>query len=145
MLEHPFARGSVHIQSSNPIIYPQIDPNYLGAEIDLEVMADVMLQLQSVARAEPLASLLKNKGHVFQPGYFELNNSNVRAFIQNTLNSQYHPCGTCSMSPRGQGGVVDERLRVYGTSNLRVIDASIIPLLVRANRKFSMIFNFSIA
>lgn len=139
VIEHPFSRGSVHINSSNPFSYPRIDPNYLGAEVDLEVFADIMLHLQTVARAEPLASLLKNRGHVFQPGYFELNQSNVRAHIKNTQNSEYHPCGTCSMSPRGKGGVVNERLRVYGTSNLRVVDASIFPLQVRANRKFPVL------
>lgn len=139
VLEHQFSRGSVHINSSDPFAYPRIDPNYLGADVDLEVFADIMLHLQTIARAEPLASLLKQKGHVFQPGYFELNESNVRAHIKNTQNSEYHPCGTCSMSPRRKGGVVNERLRVYGTSNLRVVDASIFPLHVRANRKFPLI------
>ena len=139
VLEHQFSRGSVHINSSNPFSYPRIDPNYLGAKVDLELFADIMLHLQTIARAEPLASLLKKKGHVFQPGYFELNESNVRAHIKNTQNSEYHPCGTCSMSPRGKGGVVNERLRVYGTSNLRVVDASIFPLQVRANRKFPLL------
>lgn len=139
ILEHQFSRGSVHINSSNPFAYPRIDPNYLGADVDLEVFADIMLHLQTIARAEPLASLLKKKGHVFQPGYFELTKSNVRAHIKNTQNSEYHPCGTCSMSPRGTGGVVNERLRVYGTSNLRVVDASIFPLHVRANRKFPLL------
>lgn len=135
VLEHPFSRGSVHIVSSDPAVYPAIDPDYLGAEIDLEIYADIMLHLQSVARTEPLASLLKGKGHVFQPGYTELNETNVRAHIKRTLTSEYHPCGTCTMSPRNQGGVVDERLRVYGTRNLRVVDASVFPLHVRANRK----------
>lgn len=139
VLEHPFSRGSVHIHSPDPFVYPKIDPNYLGTDVDLEVLADIMLHLQTIARAEPLASLLKQKGHVFQPGYFELNQSNVRAHIKNTQNSEYHPCGTCSMSPRRKGGVVNERLRVYGTSNLRVVDASIFPLHVRANSKFFLV------
>lgn len=135
ILEHPFSRGSVHIQSSNPTVYPVIDPNYLGAEVDLEIFADIMLHLQTIARAEPLASFLKGKGHVYQPGYFELNESNVRAHIKKTMSTEFHPCGTCALSPRPGGGVVDERLRVYGTERLRVVDASIFPLQVRANRK----------
>ncbi|KAK2760059.1 aryl-alcohol [Colletotrichum kahawae] len=36
--------------------------------------------------------------------------------------------GSCAMMPREQGGVVDERLRVYGTKKLRVVDASIFPI-----------------
>lgn len=135
ILEHPFSRGSVHIQSSDPTVYPIIDPNYLGTEVDLEIFADIMLHVQKVARTEPLASFLKGKGHVFQPGYSELNESNVRAHVKKAMSTEYHPCGTCSMNKRDRGGVVDERLRVYGTKRLRVVDASIFPLQVRANRE----------
>lgn len=133
VLEHPFSRGFVHINSSNPTIYPTVNPSYLGVAVDLEIVADAMLQLQTVARTEPLASLLKGKGTVYQPGFYELNEQNVRTHVRSTLNSEYHPCCTCSMLPRKKGGVVDERLKVYGTSNLRVVDASIFPLQVRAN------------
>lgn len=133
ILEHPFSRGSVHVHSSNPAVYPLIDSGYLSAEVDLEIFADLMLHLQSIARAEPLASLLKDKGRAFQPGYVELTESNVRDHIKTTMGTEYHPCCTSTMSPRHRGGVVDERLRVYGTTNVRVVDASIFPLQVRAN------------
>lgn len=140
VLEHPFSRGSIHINSSDPAVYPLIDPKYLSVEVDLEIFADMMLHLQSIARAEPLASLLKDKGHAFQPGYFELTESNVREQIKKTIGTEYHPCCTNTMSPRHKGGVVNERLRVYGTQNVRVVDASIFPLQVRANCKLRMIF-----
>lgn len=68
VLEHPFSRGSVHINDSDPTVYPIIDPNYFGAEVDLEILADIMLHVQRVARAEPLASLLKNKVRYSNPG-----------------------------------------------------------------------------
>jgi choline dehydrogenase-like flavoprotein len=44
-----------------------------------------------------------------------------------------HPCGTAAMMPRHLGGVVDPQLRVYGTKGLRVVDASIIPLIPAAH------------
>ena len=136
MLEHPFSRGSVHIKSSDSNIYPLIDPQYLSAKVDLEILVDVLLHLQSVARIEPLASLLKNRGHAFQPGFYELNEQNVRKHIKQSIGTGYHPCCTSNMSPRHKGGVVNERLRVYGTKNVRVVDASIFPLHVRGNCKF---------
>jgi choline dehydrogenase len=41
----------------------------------------------------------------------------------------FHPIGTCAMLPRALGGVVDDELKVYGTRGLRVVDASVIPML----------------
>ncbi len=145
VLEHPFSRGCVHIKSSDPTIYPLIDPNYLGQEVDLELFAVILLHLQTVARTEPLASLLKGKDHIYQPGYFELNEGNVRAHVKKAMSSEYHPIGTCAMSPRHKGGVVSEHLRVYGTRNVHVIDTSIFPLHVRANGEFFFISPFCLS
>ena len=44
-----------------------------------------------------------------------------------------HPSGTAALGPRANGGVVDANLVVYGTRNLRVFDAGIIPMIVGAN------------
>lgn len=70
---------------------------------------------------------------MFAPGFYELDESNVEAFVRDSFSSEYHPMGTCAMGPRQEGGVVDERLRVHGTRNLRVVDASVFPLQVRGN------------
>jgi len=53
--------------------------------------------------------------------------------LRNTTLSIYHPTGSCSMLPRTDGGVVDSHLRVYGTSNLRIVDASIMPVIISAH------------
>lgn len=45
----------------------------------------------------------------------------------------YHVSGTCAMMPQEDGGVVDSYLKVYGSSNIRVVDASIFPLEPRGN------------
>ena len=47
--------------------------------------------------------------------------------------TNFHPVGTCPMGPREKGGVVDERLRVHGVKGLRVVDASVFPLIMRGN------------
>lgn len=44
--------------------------------------------------------------------------------------SNYHPISTAAMLPKEAGGVVDESLKVYGTSNVRVVDASVLPMQV---------------
>ena len=49
------------------------------------------------------------------------------------IQSASHPAGTAAMAPREYGGVVDSDLKVYGTTNLRVVDASIIPLIIGAH------------
>jgi choline dehydrogenase-like flavoprotein len=54
-------------------------------------------------------------------------------FVLNTTLSIYHPVGTCAMLPKKAGGVVDSKSKVYGTSNLRVVDTSIMPVLILAH------------
>ncbi|KDN49790.1 hypothetical protein RSAG8_01855, partial [Rhizoctonia solani AG-8 WAC10335] len=55
-------------------------------------------------------------------------NEDVKEYVKNKFEPVYHPIGTCSMLPREDGGVVDPQLKVYGTANLRVVDASVIPI-----------------
>ncbi|TGO59267.1 hypothetical protein BCON_0046g00100 [Botryotinia convoluta] len=133
VLEHPFSRGSTHIASSSPSVYPILDPNYLSHPFDLTLLTAIAYHLQSLASVSPLSTYLQGNGTIYQPGYYPLNETNIESFIKANLQSEYHPIGTCSMLPLGKGGVVDEKFRVYGVQRLRVIDASIFPLLVRGN------------
>jgi len=57
----------------------------------------------------------------------------IREYVRNGLQPVYHPVGTAAMLPREDGGVVDSNLKVYGTTNLRVVDASVIPLQIAAH------------
>ncbi|KAF3929267.1 hypothetical protein AA313_de0206609 [Arthrobotrys entomopaga] len=133
VLEHPFSRGSVHVTSANPTVYPAIDPKYLSHPLDIELLSKIALHVQTIARSPPLSHFLKGHGTVFQQGYHELTHSNVKAWIKTALQSEFHPIGTCSMLPRNKGGVVDSKFKVYGVKKLRVVDASVFPLLVQAN------------
>lgn len=62
----------------------------------------------------------------------EENTAKLADFIQRGLGTEFHPAGTTAMLPFEDGGVVDTELRVYGTTNLRVVDAGIMPLLPAA-------------
>jgi choline dehydrogenase-like flavoprotein len=53
----------------------------------------------------------------------------LEVYVRTALLTAWHPAGTAAMLPKELGGVVDPELKVYGVSNLRVVDASIIPML----------------
>ncbi|KAF7620948.1 hypothetical protein F9C07_2105688 [Aspergillus flavus] len=64
---------------------------------------------------------------------FLTNLESAKQYLRDTATTTYHPCGTAAMLPREQGGAVDEKLRVHGTTNLRVCEASILPLITVGN------------
>jgi choline dehydrogenase-like flavoprotein len=130
----PFSRGYVHIQSRNPSHHPVIDPRYLSHPMDLEILCHQVRNLQVLARTEPLASQLLHDGRTI-PADLPSSPSlkTMKTLIKENLTTQYHPIGTCAMQPRAKGGVVDSKLKVYGTSNLRIVDASVFPLHTRGN------------
>jgi choline dehydrogenase-like flavoprotein len=130
MLSHPLSRGSVHITSPRADEKPAVIFNYYRNPFDLEVHACHMLVLQALARNRAFTPMIKPNGARWPP---QLDLDSARHFLRETATTNYHPCGTCSMTPEKDGGVVDPRLRVYGTANLRVVDASIFPIIPRGN------------
>lgn len=132
-LSHPLSRGFVHITSAAPEHASTnegliIDARYFSHPLDLEVLArQVRFTEDLVSRAEPLARYFKPYTKRFTD--LEI----TKDYVRRTADGAYHYTGTCSMMPRAMGGVVDNRLRVHGCSNLRVCDASIIPIEPTAN------------
>ncbi|KAG7143019.1 GMC oxidoreductase family protein Mala s like [Verticillium longisporum] len=90
--------------------------------------------LETIVASKPLVDYLKRNGKRNPGATHPLTDiESARDYIKRTAVGANHPVGTCSMMPRELGGVVDSNLRVYGCSNLRICDASIIPILPRAN------------
>lgn len=84
---------------------------------------------------EPLASYIKPNGKRLPasfPQEFETIEQAVE-MIRACASTNYHPAGTCAMRNEELGGVVDDELRVYGMRNRRVCDASVLPIITRAN------------
>jgi len=131
ILMHPLSRGSVHINSTNPRGSPVIDPKWLNNAYDVEALVTLAKFVRQLANAPPLKDALVGE---YEPGLDAVHaDAQWREYIRNTTLSVWHPVSTCAMLPRKQGGVVDPKLRVYGTSGLRIADASVFPVQISAH------------
>ncbi|KAH6643473.1 hypothetical protein BKA67DRAFT_542424 [Truncatella angustata] len=131
---HPFSRGSTHIASADFAAKPDIDPRYFSHPADLEIMARHVQALEKLRHVPELAPLFKENGRRNHPEAFDVADlEGAKKYVLNTATTTYHACGTTAMLPRGKSGVVDPELVVYGTKNLRVVDAGVFPLIVRGN------------
>jgi choline dehydrogenase len=132
------SRGYIHITSSDPAAHPTIDPAYLQHPLDRDMMARATLHCLTLTEVEPLKSVFRrdNHGNVIgakSGGKLPKTLDEAMEYVSKNMATQYHPVGTCAMLPKDKGGVVDSDLKVYGTSNVRVIDASIFPTHVQGN------------
>ncbi|OBT55390.1 hypothetical protein VE04_04630 [Pseudogymnoascus sp. 24MN13] len=127
---HPFGRGSVHVKSTNINTPPTIDPKYLHTPYDLHSMVVAAKFMRTIATTAPMSSIWTTE---YEPGSAVATDADWEAYARANTLSIYHPVGTCAMLPRKDGGVVDSKLKVYGVNHLRVVDASIIPIIPGAH------------
>ncbi|ESK83133.1 choline dehydrogenase [Moniliophthora roreri MCA 2997] len=121
---HPFSRGYVHLMSPDPKIPPAVNPRYFSHPNDKQILEAGLrftLGIYDTPSVNPFIIGIR------------AGKQEQEAYIKEQLTTVWHQSGTAVMLPREYGGVVDERLRVYGTKGLRVVDASIIPLLPSVN------------
>lgn len=128
VLNHPFSRGSVHITSSNVDELPVWDPKYNDNDLDFELLARAIKFVERIiAPTSAFGKLLKPNGKRV-PEIVADDLDKAKEIVRQHQISVFHVSGSCAMLPRESGGVVDARLRVYGTKGLRVVDASVFPL-----------------
>ena len=128
----PSSRGTVRITSAAMEAKPEIAPNYLSTDEDRRIAADC-IRLTRRLMAQP--ALAQYRPEEFRPGpaVGDGDAELVKAAgdIGTTI---FHPVGTAKMGlSTDPMAVVDERLRVYGLQNLRVIDASVMPTITSGN------------
>jgi len=128
-LLRPESRGSVLIQSTDPLRAPAIRPNYLAAEKDCAVLLAGMKATRRLANTAALRPYILRE---HDPGPLCTSDADLLEFTRQRGGISYHPVGTCKMG-NDDASVVDERLRVLGLEGLRVVDASIMPTLVSGN------------
>lgn len=131
----PFARGSVHINSTIPsggAVYaplPLADPAYWMFDYDTSLQVAASRYVRKLyLHTPPLRDLVASEGY---PGFdavpVDASDEMWARWSKQHMRSAYHGIGSAIMLPREKGGVVDSHCKVYGTSNVRVVDASVIP------------------
>ncbi|CAI7611892.1 unnamed protein product [Penicillium glandicola] len=127
----PFSRGSVHLSSADPTAAAIIDPKYFMLDFDLHAQAQAARFIREIFQTKPLADM---SGAETSPGLSTVSagadDEGWADFIKGNYRSNFHPITTAAMLPKELGGVVDSSLKVYGTSNVRVVDASVLPFQV---------------
>ncbi|KAF2141951.1 GMC oxidoreductase [Aplosporella prunicola CBS 121167] len=133
-LNHPFSRGSVHLCSTDAAVIPEVDVGLFEHPLDVELQARHLLWAEKLAGTEPFAGLLKKGGRrLHGEGLLGGELEAAKEMVRQRGMGHFHVVGSAAMMPEELGGVVDSRLRVYGTRGLRIVDASVFPLVPRGN------------
>lgn len=136
-LMRPRSRGHVRAKSGDAFQAPEILFNYLDDPQDLaDLRAGVRILRDILSRP----ALTPFSGAELFPGASVRTDEEIDQWIRQTLETCYHPVGTCRMGDANDpGAVVDPQCRVRGLEGLRVVDASIMPAIVSANTNASTI------
>jgi len=125
----PTSRGHVRLKSPDPLAHPAIRLNYLSTDVDRRVAVDGMRFTRRIMAAPALA---KYRPDEFRPGPAVQDDEALVRAAGDLGTTIFHPIGTCKMGNDPQA-VVDDRLRVHGIQGLRIIDASVMPLITSGN------------
>jgi choline dehydrogenase len=129
VLVSPKARGRVWLRSADPADKPRILTNTLSEREDVESLVAGMQLAREIAAQEPMASVVVRE---LKPGSGVTGRDDLEADLKRRLMLIYHPVGTCSMGT-GDEAVLDADLRVRGIDGLRVVDASVMPVIPGGN------------
>jgi choline dehydrogenase len=127
----PKSRGSLKVKSADPLTAPNIQFNYLQHPDDIEAFrACVKLSREIIEQP----SMDPYRGEEIQPSNKVVTDEQIDAFVRETVESAYHPCGTCRMGAEDdEMAVIDPHMRVIGIQGLRVVDSSVFPTIPNGN------------
>lgn len=127
----PSSRGHVRIVAADPLKPPSITPNYLSTELDRKVAADSLALTRRIVDAP---ALQKYKPSEFMPGVHLQTEEELTHAAGEIGTTIFHPVGTCKMGRADDSmAVVDHELCVKGVAALRVVDASVMPMITSGN------------
>ena len=126
----PHSRGSVGLQSRDPLDAPLIDPAFLSDDRDTALMVEGVKKLRTIMQASALQAY---RGKEIYTADIQTD-AQWETYIRQRADTIYHPVGTCKMgAAHDLMAVVDPHLSVKGVAGLRVVDASVMPTLVSGN------------
>jgi choline dehydrogenase len=125
----PRSRGTVRLSGAEASAAPVLNPNYFGDDHDLTTMVAGLRLAREIGRASALDPW---RGQEVAPGSGMDDDAGLRAYVRKTLESYFHPVGTCRIGEDDMA-VVDPDLRVRGIGGLRVADGSVLPSIPSAN------------
>ncbi len=129
--QRPDSRGHVRLRSTDPFAAPVIQPNYLAEASDRQVLLAGMKLARKLLASKPLQPYYDYEAF---PGPGVQSDDELLEAARQRGTTTFHPMGTCRMGPASDpSAVVDDQLRVHGMEGLRVIDASIMPMMISAN------------
>ena len=126
----PTSRGHLQIRSADPFVHPEIHPNYLATQQDIDDAIVGNRLLRTLASTAPLADIITEE---LVPGRHLQSDNELLADFRARADTVYHPTCTCTMGADPRNSVVDARLRVHGVEGLRVVDASVFPTVTSGN------------
>ena len=125
----PRSRGTVKLRSADPLAHPEIDLAFYDDPRDLDDLVRGLQMTIAMTEADPVAGYLAEP---LLPVRTDLDDGAMAEHARRWTQTMYHPVGTCAMGT-GDDAVVDPDLRVRGIDGLRVVDASVMPQVVRGN------------
>ncbi|GLA63140.1 hypothetical protein AtubIFM55763_005643 [Aspergillus tubingensis] len=126
-LLRPLSEGEVTLNNSNPLVQPNINLNFFGNDLDILAMREGVRWTYDL-----LTSGAGFKDIVLSEYPWKMplqSDDEMKRAVLDRSQTGFHPCGTARLSKSIHQGVVDSKLRVHGVRNLRIADASIIPVI----------------
>jgi choline dehydrogenase len=131
----PESRGHVRIKSADPRQAPAIQPRYMTAQTDRDVMIAGMKVLRKIMAQKPIRKYIVEER---MPGPRCESDADFLNYARSNGTTVFHPTSTCRMGS-DVTAVVDERLRVHGIEGLRVVDGAVMPTVVSGNTNAAII------